>query len=81
MTKDAQIEKEETLKKVLSGDLDDSHGNSAQRSALLSNLCAQVGCQDMVEMSHSAKTFSVPNHHFAKWNQIFWHSFLEQSDK
>ncbi len=42
MTKDAQIEKEETLKKVLSGDLDDSHRDGSQQSALLNELCAQV---------------------------------------
>ena len=42
MTKDAQIEKEETLKKVLSGDLDDSCNSTAQHSTLLNQLCAQV---------------------------------------
>lgn len=42
MTKDAQIEKEETLKKVLSGDLDDSYNSTAQHSVLLNQLCTQV---------------------------------------
>lgn len=43
MTKDAQIEKEETLKKVLSGDLEDTQGGKGHHSALLNTLCAQVG--------------------------------------
>ena len=42
MTKDAQIEKEETLKKVLSGDLDDSFSGSMRHNALLNQLCEQV---------------------------------------
>ena len=43
MTKDAQIEKEETLKKVLSGELDDSHGSHTNNSLVLSQLTCKVG--------------------------------------
>ncbi len=43
MTKDAQIEKEETLKKVLSGELDDSYGSQTNSGLVLSQLTCKVG--------------------------------------
>ncbi len=49
MTKDAQIEKEETLKKVLSGELDDSHGSQSCTGLVLSQLTCKVeSCTSLV---------------------------------
>ena len=61
MTKDAQIEKEETLKKVLSGDLDDSFNGSMQYSALLNQLCEQVNFFSICKFEIASGTLKTSN--------------------